>query len=477
MIPVRSFASEKVAVLGLGRSGVSAALALTSGGANVAAWDDSVVQRTGARAHGIKIENLLETGLSCDSALVVSPGIPLRYPVPHPVVETARSCGVEIVGDIELFARSVCGPRLVGITGTNGKSTVTALLGHMMRTAGENVQVGANIGKPALSLDPLDCSGIFVLELSSFQLDLLTTADFDVGVWINLSPDHLERHGGLNGYIRAKKNLFERRTDASAAIVGVDDLISVDLAENLRRDGTGMVIPISCKGPVPGGVYTVDGQLYDDLDGRSIPVADLERIPSLGGQHNWQNAAAAFAAARVCGLPAGAAARGLANFAGLPHRQEEIAVHEGVRYVNDSKATNMLAAAQALACHSSIYWIAGGRVKDLELDTLKPLLSRVVHVFLIGEAAAAFSKELCEYVPCSISVTLDVAVAQARQAAMADGNEKSVVLLSPACSSFDQFDDFEARGDAFRFLVRKLSTSGSDASMPGPLGFQEGPCT
>ena len=213
MIPVRSLAREKVAVLGLGSSGLSAALALTAGGANVVAWDDAAVQRTGAQGHGIKIENFLETGLSHVSSLVVSPGIPLRHPVPHPVVEMARSSSVEIVGDIELLARSVSGPRLVGITGTNGKSTVTALLGHLMRTAGENVQVGANIGKPALSLDPLDSSGVFVLELSSFQLDLLTTAIFDVGVWINLSPDHLDRPGGLDGYIRAKKNLFERKSN------------------------------------------------------------------------------------------------------------------------------------------------------------------------------------------------------------------------------------------------------------------------
>ena len=475
MIPVRSLASEKVAVLGLGRSGLSAALALTAGGANVVAWDDSVVQRTGAQSHGIKIENFLEIGLSCVSSLVLSPGIPLRHPVPHPVVEMARSSSVEIVGDIELLARSVCGPRLVGITGTNGKSTVTALLGHLMRTAGENVQVGANIGKPALSLDPLDNSGVFVLELSSFQLDLLTTAIFDVGVWINLSPDHLERHGGLNGYIRAKTNLFERRTDASVAIIGVDDSISADLAENLRQDGIGMVIPISSKGSVSGGVYTVDGQLYDDLDGGSVAVADLQNILALRGQHNWQNAAAAFAAARACGLSVGTAARGLADFTGLPHRQEEIAVYEGVRYINDSKATNMLATAQALARHSSIYWIAGGRAKDLELDTLKHLLSRVAHVFLIGEAAGPFSKELRKHVPYTISVTLDVAVAQAREAAMADGNEKSVVLLSPACSSFDQFDDFEARGDAFRFLVQNLSTSDIEASVPDPLGLQKGP--
>ena len=475
MIPVRSLAGEKVAVLGLGRSGLSASLALTAGGADVVAWDDSAGQRSGAQSHGIKIENFLETGLSRVSSLVVSPGIPLRHPVAHPVVEMARSSSVEIVGDIDLLARSVCGPRLVGITGTNGKSTVTALLGHLMGCAGENVQVGANIGKPALSLDPLESSGSFVLELSSFQLDLLTTAIFDVGVWINLSPDHLERHGGLEGYIRAKKNLFERWTDSSAAVIGVDDSVSADLAESLRQDGIGMVIPISSKGPVPGGVYSVDGQLYDDLDGGPVVVADLQSIPSLRGPHNWQNAAAAFAAARVCGLSLRSAAGGLANFAGLPHRQEEVAVCDGISYVNDSKATNMLAAAQALACHTSIYWIAGGRAKDLELDSLEHLLSRVVHVFLIGEAAGPFSEKLSEHVPYTISVTLDVAVAQARKAAMADGNEKSVVLLSPACSSFDQFDDFEARGDAFRVLVQNLSTSDIKASASGPLRLQKEP--
>lgn len=453
-----TFANEKIAVFGLGRSGLCAALALSAGGANVVAWDDVVERRTAAAALGIDLVNFASAGFSGVRCLVLSPGVPLTHPAPHPVVGMALSSGVEVVGDVELLALSVSGARIVGITGTNGKSTVTALLGHLMHGAGESVQVGANLGEPALSLEPLDSSGTFVLELSSYQLDLVKTATFNVAVWINLSPDHLERHGGIEGYIDAKKNIFARQNDTCVAVVGTDDPVSAGLADQLSRSSLGRVIPISCKRSVTGGVYVVDGKLYDDIDDYCVEVADLQNIPTLPGQHNWQNAAAAFAAARSCGLSISSAVGGLATYTGLPHRLEEIAVIEGIRYINDSKATNLSAAAQALACYSSIYWIAGGRAKDFALGSLDHVLSHVVHVFLIGEAAELFAKKLHGLVPLTISVTLDIAVAQARDAALAGGNGTSAVLLSPACASFDQYDDFEARGDAFRSLVQRFET-------------------
>ena len=459
-----TFASEKIAVFGLGRSGLCAALALDAGGANVVAWDDIVERRTAAAAHGIHLVNFASAGFSGVHCLVLSPGVPLTHPAPHPVVGIALSSGVEVVGDVELLARSVSGARLVGITGTNGKSTVTALLGHLMSSAGESVQVGANLGEPALSLEPLDSSGTFILELSSYQLDLVKTVTFDVAVWINLSPDHLDRHGGIEGYIDAKKNIFARQNETCIAVIGIDDPVSAELADQLSLSGPGRVIPISCKGSVTGGVYVVDGQLYDDIDGHCAEVADLQNIPSLPGQHNWQNAAAAFAVARVCGLSIASAVGGLATYTGLPHRLEEIAVIDGIRYINDSKATNISAAARALACYSSIYWIAGGRAKDFSLGSLDHVLSRVSHVFLIGEAAGPLSKILRDRVPFTISVTLDVAVAQARDAALAGGNRTSVVLLSPACASFDQYDDFEARGDAFRSIVQRCETFKTESS-------------
>lgn len=458
MIPVTSFASEKIAVFGLGRSGLSAALALKAGGANVVAWDDVVAQREAAAARGIRLVNFTAAGFPNVRYLVLSPGIPLTHPEPHPVVSMARLSGVKILGDVELLARSVAAARLVGITGTNGKSTVTSLLGCLMRNAGEKIQIGANLGQPALSLDPLGGSGTYVLELSSYQLDLIDTAVFSVAVWLNLSADHLDRHGGMEGYIDAKKSIFKRQNDTCVAIVGVDDPVSMDLANQLTALGVQKVLPISGKRPVTGGVYAVEGQLFDNIEGRRVAAADLRTIKALPGQHNWQNAAAAFAAARACGLSRVSAASGLENYSGLPHRQEEVAVVDGIRYINDSKATNISAATHALGCHSSIYWIAGGRAKDLSLDSLGEFLPRVAHVFLIGEAAKYFAEKLQGLVALTVSGTLDIAVAQAREAALDRGDEAAVVLFSPACASFDQFKNFEERGDAFRSLVQGFET-------------------
>ncbi len=458
MIPVTSFASEKIAVFGLGRSGLSAALALAAGGANVVAWDDVVAQREVAVAQGICLANFTSAGFSGVRYLVLSPGIPLTHPVPHPVVTMARSSGVKILGDVELLARSVAAARLVGITGTNGKSTATSLLGCLMRTAGEEIQIGANLGQPALSLEPLGSSGTYVLELSSYQLDLIETTVFNVAVWLNLSADHLDRHGGIKGYIDAKKNIFKRQNETCVAVVGIDDPVSLDLANQLTALGVQRVVPISGRRSVAGGVYVIEGQLFDNIEGKRVAAADLRTVQALPGQHNWQNAAAAFAAARACGLSRVSAVSGLENYSGLPHRQEEVAVIDGIRYINDSKATNISAATHALACHSSIYWIAGGRAKDLSLDSLGEVLPRVAHVFLIGEAAKYFAEKLQGLVAVTVSGTLDIAVAQARDAALDRGDEAGVVLFSPACASFDQFKNFEERGDTFRSLVQGFET-------------------
>ena len=454
MICVTCFKNQKVAVLGLGRSGLSAALALNAGGAEVFAWDDVAEQRVAATGQGIHLMNFAVLGLADIGCLVVSPGIPLTHPEPHPVVAMARAGGLEVIGDVELFVRTIERARLIGITGTNGKSTVTSLLGHLMGCSGIDVQIGGNLGEPVLSLERFQSSGTFVLELSSYQLDLINTASFDVAVWTNLTSDHLDRHGGIEGYIEAKRNIFKRQDRECVAIVGVDDEISRRLLHELAQRNVQKVVPISSNRFVEGGVYVKDGCLYDNLNDENIHVASLCECRGLPGQHNWQNAAAAFATAQLCGFSSSTIVRGLHSYPGLPHRLEEVACVKGIRFINDSKATNITAALRALECYSSIYWIAGGRAKEFTVEPLMHVFSRIAHVFLIGESAEILAEKLSGHLSFTISETLDVAVRQASKAALSSYGEPPIVLFSPACASFDQFQNFEVRGDVFRSLVQ-----------------------
>jgi UDP-N-acetylmuramoylalanine--D-glutamate ligase len=454
MITVEGFKGERVAVLGLARSGLAAAEALLAGGAQILAWDDAPGRRDTAQKRGIPLTDLAGTRFDQVKTLVLSPGIPHTYPKPNPVAAAARAAGTHIIGDIELLARSVPEARYVGVTGTNGKSTTTALIAHILAAAGRRVEVGGNLGMPALSLARLGADGTYVLELSSYQLELIARAGFDVAVWLNLTPDHLDRHGGLAGYIAAKRRVFQNARGNPTAVIGIDDEPSRATADALSRENAWRVTRISVISRVTGGVFVEDGWLIDDIERSADKVMDFREVPLLPGRHNWQNAAAAYAAARALGLARADIVAGIASFPGLAHRQETVATLAGVRFINDSKATNADAAATALACYDHVYWIAGGVPKAGGIASLGDYFPRIRRAFLIGEAARDFAATLSGRVPHEIDGTLDRAVAAAFAAAKVDGN--AVVLLSPACASFDQFTDFEARGEAFRALVKAL---------------------
>ena len=454
MIVADSFARRRVAVLGLARSGHAAARALAAGGAAVVAWDDNPGVRQGV-AGEIRLCDLAAADWRDTAALVLSPGIAHSHPAPHPAVLRARAAGAEIIGDIELLGRAQPEARYVGITGTNGKSTTTALIGHILAAAGSRVEVGGNLGTPALSLMPLGNGGAYVLELSSFQLELIATLAFDVAVLLNITPDHLERHGGMGGYIAAKRRVFAGQRQGAAAIVGIDDAICRGIAEELRG-GPARLIPISAARPAPGGVYADAGWLVDATGPRPRRILDLGQADRLPGSHNWQNAAAAYAVARVAGVAPEPAAAAIRSFPGLAHRQELVAIIDGVRFINDSKATNADAAEKALACYQAIHWIAGGLPKAGGIASLTPYFGRLRHAYLIGTATEEFAATLGESVLFTRCGSLAAAVAAAAAAARREGIEGAVVLLSPACASYDQFANFEARGDAFRALVAEL---------------------
>ncbi len=448
MIGITHLAGQTVALFGLGQSGLSAARALAAGGAEVRAWDDNDERRQSAAAAGVPLVDPDELDWTQIPVLVLSPGVPLSHPEPHPVVKRARAGGAEIIGDMELFARAGLPARVTAITGTNGKSTTTALAGFVLEACGRPVAVGGNIGTPVLDLPELDAQGTYVLEMSSYQIDLAPSLAADVAVLLNLSPDHLDRHGGWPGYVAAKERLFDRQRPGQTAIVGIDDSESAGLFERLSGLGDRTVVPISATGAAPArqrGIAVEAGQLHE---AGSAATADLGEARALKGIHNWQNAAAAFAVARALGCPGPDAARSLLEFPGLAHRMEDLGVIGGVRFINDSKATNAEAAARALACFEHIHWIAGGRAKAGGYDVLEPYLDRLDQVYLIGEAADELAQWLGGRVPSRHSGDLTSAVAQARRAA-----EGATVLLSPACASFDQFANFEVRGEAFRELV------------------------
>lgn len=456
-----SFDGKTVAVMGLGKSGASAARALEAAGAKVLAWDDQEGSR--ARAEGLTIADLGRVDWSKIDLLVWSPGIPHTFPEPHPVARAAREAGVPLVCDVELLCAANQGARVVAITGTNGKSTTTTLIGHLLADLGAPLAVGGNLGVPALDLPALGLDGTYVLELSSYQLELLDQAQFDVAVLLNITPDHLARHGGMEGYVAAKESMFSRLPAGGTAIVGIDDLHCAEIHLKLSHRKDIVTRAISAEKRVAGGVSAPEGVLIDDLDGKAVEILDLKTIASLPGRHNWQNACAAYAVGRACGMsPARIAAR-LASYPGLRHRQELVAIIDGVRYVNDSKATNADAAEKALVCYDRIYWIAGGQAKEGGIESLRPLFPRIARAFLIGQAAQAFADTLTCEVGFEMCETLDVAVRRAREAAMSDPVKGGVVLLSPACASWDQFKSFEHRGDTFRELVEGLDGERSAA--------------
>jgi UDP-N-acetylmuramoylalanine--D-glutamate ligase len=393
-------------------------------------------------------------------ALVLSPGVPLTHPKPHEVVGLAQAAHCPILGDIELLVEACPDATYIAITGTNGKSTTTALIGHVLQASGLTIAIGGNLGPPALSLEPIGDDGAYVLELSSYQLDLTHEARFDIAVLLNLSPDHLDRHGDMDGYIAAKKRIFRGRPDGGqVAVIGVDDAHGAALADDIAARGDWRVIRISSGAPVEGGVYAIDGKLFDHMED-AREVCDLTAIANLRGAHNWQNAAACCAVARIMGMQPGDIAERLASYPGLAHRQETIARISGIDYVNDSKATNPDAASRALGSYDAIYWIAGGRAKDGGLGPVLAMLDRVRHAFLIGEAEGPFAEELSGQIPVDRCGDLSSALSAAHELAQSEKIEGAVVLLSPACASFDQWPNFEARGDAFRDQVLPFAREG-----------------
>lgn len=462
MIDLPFLKGHVAAVMGLGKSGLSAAKALLASGAEVWAWDDKEEARAVALKAGIPLVDLSACDWTRPEILVWSPGIPHAWPKPHPIAEKARKAGRPILCDIDLLLRAKSEASYVAITGTNGKSTTTSLIGHIFRKAGRRVAVGGNLGTPALDLEPLASKEAYVLELSSYQLELVPSAGFGVAVLLNVTPDHLGRHGGMEGYIAAKRRIFENQPPPATAIVGIDDEHGRRICQELKALARS-VVPISAETSVSGGVHAKDGILVDDRDGRNETVIDLKSVRSLPGRHNWQNAAAAYAAATASGIEQSAVVEAIRSFPGLAHRQEFVGVKSGVRFINDSKATNADAAEKALVCYDAIYWIVGGQAKEGGIDALSQHFARVKHAFLIGEAAPAFAhtlEGLADYTHCG---DLKTATKAAFEMAAKDGVEGAVVLLSPACASWDQFKSFEDRGDQFRRFVGDLSENAGGA--------------
>ena len=449
MIAVTTFKGKAVALFGLGGSGLATALALAAGGADVTAWDDSPASVENAAAAGIRTGDLRHLDWKGITALVLSPGVPLTHPKPHWSVEFARAAGAEVIGDVELFVRErrVHAPDcpFIAITGTNGKSTTTALIAHILRTSGRDTQLGGNIGTAILTLDPPKAGRFYVVECSSYQIDLAPTLNPSAGILLNVTPDHLDRHGSIGHYADVKERLVAGST---AAIIGVDDTYCENNADRVERAGT-KVIRISKRNVLADGIYADGTRLVRAQNGATRDIVDLSAIQTLRGSHNAQNAAAAVAACLAVGLGEAEICAGLASFPGLKHRMQPVGRKGDTLFVNDSKATNADAAAPALSSFERIYWIAGGVAKDGGISTLVDFFPKIAKAYLIGEAAPAFAATLGEAVPLEMSGTLERAVEAAAADAGQDRNGPVAVLLSPACASFDQYKNFEVRGDAF----------------------------
>lgn len=450
----RAFKNRNVAVFGLGKSGFATAKRLHEGGAHVTVWDDNTDRRDQAKVVGVSIQDLTGAEWHGADILVLSPGVPLTHPAPHAVVGRANATNTPIVGDIEIFLQEKMAGKLVGITGTNGKSTTTALIHHILEVNNRDAVMGGNIGTPVLDLPQLGPDGVYVLELSSYQLDLTPSWKADIALILNITPDHLDRHGDMAHYTAVKERIFQKQVEGSVAILNIDDPVCAEVADRLEKIGAQSILHISTEDVVEGGVGVVDGLLQDRSKEGLHWTLDISDIEGLRGRHNWQNAAAAVAVVRALGLSDEEIENGLTSFKGLAHRMELIANDNGVRFVNDSKATNAEAAEKALASFDNIYWICGGIPKAGGIDALSRYFPKIKHAYLIGEAEDTFAKALDGRVEFTKCHDLTVATNMARQDAQTLG-EDATVLLSPAAASFDQFPSFEARGDAFKALIRE----------------------
>jgi len=459
MIPLTAFAGRTLAVFGLGASGLATCRALAAGGAEVVAFDDEPRKLAQAQSAGFTVADLRRLDWSGVAALVLTPGVPLTHPAPHWSVGLARNAAVEVIGDIELYCRQrrAVAPDapFIAITGTNGKSTTTALVAHVLAAAGYGAERGGNIGTAILSLEPPHRGHAHVIECSSYQIDLAPSLDPSVGILLNVSADHLDRHGTLRDYAAIKERLVAGVQPGGTPIVGVDDNWGQAAADRIERAGR-RVVRVSVRRPLADGLYVEAEQVMRAAGGTARAVAHIGGIGSLRGLHNAQNAACAVGAALALGLSAESIQAGLVSFPGLAHRMEQVGRQGSVLFVNDSKGTNADAASRALASFTDIFWIAGGKAKAGGITSLAGFFPRIRKAYLIGEAADAFALTLDGHVPHAVVGTLDRAVALAAGEAAAAGLAEPVVLLSPACASFDQYPNFEVRGTAFRDLVLAL---------------------
>lgn len=461
MITIPNIAGKTFGVVGLGKSGRAAVASLLASGATVMAWDDGENSRHAAQKEfpSITISAVESWDYAKLASLVMSPGILLT----HPAVLAAEKQGIEVIGDIELLYRAQPNARYVCITGTNGKSTTTTLIAHVLKACGKRVEVGGNLGTPALALAPLDADGIYVLELSSYQLDLVRTTRFQTAVFLNISPDHLDHHGSMENYVAAKKHIFDRMQKSDVAIVGVDDATSESVARELIVGKRQCVIPISAQKPIQNGVFVTHGVVHNRFGLREV-MGDIRSVKSLQGEHNWQNAAAAYAACLVNDCEHEAMIAAMQTYGGLAHRMEWLGEISGVQFVNDSKATNADAAEKALKTYDNIYWIIGGVAKEGGIASLARYFPKVRHAYTIGEAADEFAKTLAGQVETTACGTLEKAFATASNDALREGIKGAAVLLSPACASFDQFANFEVRGQKFVACFEALKAGGTHAA-------------
>jgi len=444
------------AMFGLGKTGQATAQALSAQGAKVIAWDDGEAGRAAfAKAvPAVSMKSPQDWPWASLDAVVLSPGVPLTHPQPHAVVQLAKQHGARITGDIELLWQQHPDATYIGITGTNGKSTTTTLTGHIFLQCGKTAAIGGNLGMPVMALPVMDEGGAYILELSSYQLDLCDELRLNTALVLNFSPDHLDRHGSMAGYVEAKRRIFRNQTARDVAIIGVDDADANAMHDWLVKNHPGRVVPISARSVVAGGVYVQDGILVDATS-PSEQRFDLRGIKALQGEHNWQNAAAAYAICAMHNIAPAAIYAAMQHFAGLDHRMQWLGEARGVAYVNDSKATNADAAEKALKTYDKIHWIIGGVAKDGGIESLAPYFGKIAHAYLIGQAAPEFANTLEGRVPYTQCGTLDVAFTNA--AAHAKAGE--VVVLAPACASFDQYPNFEARGAHFKQMFTALKES------------------
>jgi UDP-N-acetylmuramoylalanine--D-glutamate ligase len=471
MIAAHAFTGKTVAVFGLARTGLASVRALKAGGSEVIAWDDNSAARDAGSEAGADITPWREWAWENIAALILSPGVPLTHPKPHEVVTHARTAHVPVIGDVELFAREIRPDAakpgkapVIAITGTNGKSTTTALIGHILASAGFDAQVGGNIGKSVLELSPPNPRTIYVIEMSSFQIDLTPGLHPDVALLSNLTPDHLDRHGSMQNYAAIKERLLRQTPKDGQMIMGVDDDYGAAIFTVVSAMDGAPAMPVSVGKVLGRGIFVVDGALYDAAQQRATKIMTMDDAPRLPGAHNWQNVALAYAATKGLVKDARVIAAAIASFPGLAHRMEEVGHSSKTRFINDSKATNADATAKALACYPDIFWIAGGKQKEGGIAGLASFFPRIRKAYLIGEAAHVFSRTLDGKVAYSLSGTLDRAVEEAAADAAASPAAAPVVLLSPACASYDQFKDFEQRGDRFRDLVTSLPLRVREAS-------------